>query len=112
MSLERSSDIYLLAVGFLARGSGTPSERLISACEDFLDTLQSGELPSESLRGRHEALLDRIRRANDEPIGDEDARLLIDEVVLIFTALSELSWVNRGGIGDAKPPRWRLAALL
>ena len=46
MSLERSSDIYLLAVGFLARGSGTPSERLISACEDFFDTLHRGNCPT------------------------------------------------------------------
>ena len=91
MSLERSSDVYLLAVGFLARGSGTPTERLMTACGDFLDTLQSDELPSDSLRGRHEALLDRIRRVPDEPLGDEDARLLIDEVVSMFTALSELS---------------------
>ena len=63
MSLERSSDIYLLAVGFLARGSGTPSERLISACEDSLDTLQSGELPSFGVglsrypRGHHGAVV-------------------------------------------------------
>ena len=81
MSLDRSWEVFMLAVRSLARGAGTPRERLTIAFEDYLLTLNRAELPNENLRVRFDALRGRLDHSAEEPIGDEDARSLIDEIV-------------------------------